>query len=761
MPVPAIRRVPHLTQDQQLIQPIPSASYRIQLRDGVTFAHVEAQLDYLRTLGISHLYLSPIFRAPEGSTHGYDVLDPGVVDPVLGGLSGFERLAVAAHRAGLGIILDIVPNHTAFTLENDWLGDVLKHGEQSRHAPLFDIDWEAGPLILPLLPDPFGVMLERGDFAAADGYWHFPGMQVPLSPDGPQSAASNEDLVALHERQNWRLRHWEAERDSITHRRFFNITSLIGMRVEDPAVFDATHGLVIDLVRRGFVDGLRVDHIDGLADPKAYLDRLAEALPGTPVWIEKILVGEEELDPRWKTAGTTGYEAGRRIAQLLTDAAGLAVLDPIWRGYTGIEGDFPKALEAAKLDVLHNELAAERHQLIGLASIALGADPAVEAGPESLDEAVTQLLLGMPRYRTHIDADGATETDRRLIADLVRDAEKNLRSSRTIERLAQHLAKPDSAADRRFVTRFQQVSGALLAKAQEDTAGFRWTGYLAANEVGAEPGEPNITEAEANRFLADRRPSAMTLTSSHDTKRSEDSRMRLVAISHHPEAFDGLAREADRLAPDLLPRRWRWYIVQSALALWDEQTDRLEERLRQHNGKALREAKLESFWTKPNPDIERAADRFSDALCAGWRSAPPEALRTIIATGAALSLAQLALKCLMPGFPDFYRGSEGPFLALTDPDNRLPVNWQDLAHLAQKDGFAGDKARLTRLLLGLRKDEAAFFENARTAVRRDGMVMLRRWTDQRGLTVTLGGPGDANSIWQSGAGRQRLTIGWH
>jgi len=729
------------------------------MRGGVTFGHVEHQLDYLVGLGVSHIYLSPIFAASEGSTHGYDILDPTRIEPSLGGREDFEKLARAAHAVGLGIILDIVPNHTAFTPENEWLKDVLRHGPQSPFASFFDIDWSSGPLVLPWLPEPFKVMQSRGDFSVRNGNLCFAETEIPLAMKGGE-ADRVEDPSILHDRQHWRLRHWELERDGITHRRFFNVTSLIGMRVEETAVFEATHRLIIDLVHAGLVDGLRVDHIDGLADPKSYLDRLAEYLPETPVWVEKILVGDEKLDRRWKTVGTTGYEASSLIAHLLTDANGIETLTPLWRRYTGVEEEFSTALEAAKLEILHNELSAELHQLSTIAGACLADDPGVEPGPEGLREGVTQLLLSQPRYRTYLNDASASGEDRALVEQIVERAKGRVRSSRIVERLAHHLIEPANHADRRFATRLQQVSGALLAKAQEDTAGFRWTRYLAANEVGAEPEQPTVSDDEANAFLAERRSSEMTLTSSHDTKRSEDSRMRVVAISHYPDAFHSLVADADRLAPDALPRRWRWYIVQSVLALWGVEPQALKLRLRQHNQKALREAKLESYWTKPNATMEGAADSFSDILCDHWQKGEPTALRKLVEAGQALSLAQLALKCLLPGFPDIYRGAEAPFFALTDPDNRLPVDWSTMLNLADSQGFGGDKVRLTRLLLALRRDQASFFSTAVAAVDQDSGTILRRTGEGRTLAVTLGRAVAGTPIWQSGSGDLRLVIAW-
>lgn len=688
---------------------IPTATYRIQMRDGVDFEQVVRILPYLADLGVSHLYLSPIFQATTGSTHGYDITDPTRIDPALGGADGFDRLAAAARDKGLGIILDIVPNHTAFTLENPWLLDVLKHGKDSRYARHFDIDWEAGPLVLPFLPEPFEKMLADGAFSVKDGIWRFGEVAVPLA----DAQVPSDDLRALHEGQHWRLVHYALERDGITHRRFFNVTSLIGMRVEDRAVFDDTHSLIFDLVRSGRVQGLRVDHIDGLADPATYLQWLHEALPDTPIWVEKILVGDETLPEGWPTAGTTGYEAARLIAQLLTDPAGIETLDGIWRQSTGISSAFRDELRQAKLDILENELAAERRQLAELAAVAAQGSALAEPGPESLREAVTALLVATPRYRTYVtDRPGAE--DRELLQAIAEDAAKGVRDRAVVDLLAGLMLNPDSDPARAFVRRFQQVSGALLAKAQEDTAGFRWTRYLPANEVGAEPDEPTVTADHANAFLKARRPADMTLVSTHDTKRSADSRMRLVAISHLPQDFQALFQAAAALpSANKVEPRWQWYIIQSALAIWDGQADRIADRMDQHIEKAMREAKLTSFWTNPDEATETAAKSFARDLLREWQAGSSPALQSLLQRGEALSFAQLAIQMVMPGFPDIYRGDEGGLLALTDPDNRLPVDWTALA--AQPDR-PDSKLHWTRQLLALRRSQADFLRDAAARV---------------------------------------------
>lgn len=710
---------------------IPTATYRIQLRDGVDFDRVTQLLPYLASLGVSHLYLSPIFQACKGSTHGYDIIDPTRIDPDLGGREGFDRLARAAQEQRLGIILDIVPNHTAFTLENPWLLDVLKHGPASRHARHFDIDWDAGPLVLPFLPEPFEKMLADGAFRAAGGMWHFGDAALPLAEDSPVTG----DLRALHDTQHWRLVHSDLERDGITHRRFFNVTSLIGMRVEDRAVFDDTHGLIFDLVRSGQVQGLRVDHIDGLADPATYLDWLHQALPETPVWVEKILVGDEVLPPDWQTVGTTGYEAARLIARLFTDPAGIETLDRAWRQATGIVTDFRDELRQAKLDVLDNELAAERRQLRDMADAATRGSAVAEPGPESLREAVTALLAAMPRYRTYV-TDTARPEDRDLLRGVAEDAAAGLRSRAVVDLLADLMLDPQTDAARAFVRRFQQVSGALLAKAQEDTAGFRWTRYLAANEVGAEPDEPTVTADEANAFLAARRPADMTLVSTHDTKRSGDSRMRLVAVSHLPQAFQLLFDAAGTLpSAARVDPRWRWYVLQSALAIWDGQAEGTAERLDGHIEKAMREAKLTSFWTNPDEPAEAGAKSFARDLLDQWSARPDPALQALLDRGEALGFAQLAFQMLMPGFPDIYRGEEGGLLALTDPDNRLAVDWDALS----APGVDSDaKLHWTRQLLALRNTLRDFLHDADARIQIDGgRLRLIRGKDGQHLIAEL------------------------
>mgnify|MGYP001170458439 CR=1 FL=1 len=745
-------------------QDFPIASYRLQMRGDMDFAAVEALIPYLRELGISHLYLSPIFTAAPGSTHGYDITDPNQIEPALGGREGFSRLARAAQMAGLAIILDIVPNHLAFVLDNPWLRDVLRHGSDSPYARHFDIDW-SGPLYLPMLDATFETKLDGGEVtiaSAEDGPVLRVGpLDVPLRPDDTATGYdAATDFAALHDAQHWRLVPWETERDRLAHRRFFNVTSLIGMRVEDAAVFEDMHRLVFELCAAGEVQGLRVDHVDGLADPAAYLDQLAARVgPGIPIWVEKILSGDERIPEGWPVAGTTGYEAGRAIARLLTDADGWDQIRADWQAETGEVapgGDHAYARQMTELKpwILSQELAAELHQLIGLAEAALRDVPSQDAGPEALREALEALLVEMPRYRTYFTAGDPRAEDVALWQAVTDRAADRLRTDGVLRWLAEHIATGDSDADHALRVRFQQVAGALIAKSHEDTAGFRHTAYLAANEVGAEPDEPVLDAAGFADHCAERlarQPWGLTLTSSHDTKRSEDARMRLVALSHLPDAFSALRADAAAALPTLprgevadqddgaplAPNRL-WYLVQCAIALWQPDRENLPERLAEHMVKALREAKQITTWPYPDEDAEEPVLALARDLMLRWQTSPPEALTRIVARAESLSLCQLALKCLMPGVPDIYRGCEGTAFSLTDPDNRRPIDFAEMARLPQKTGLAGAKSRLLRELLAERRANPRLFETGRCEIRADsdGFTLIRR-SESGSLRLTL------------------------
>ncbi|UWQ21754.1 malto-oligosyltrehalose synthase [Jannaschia sp. W003] len=664
---------------------LPTATYRLQLREGMDFARAETLVPYLADLGVSHLYLSPIFTAASGSTHGYDVADPNEIEPSLGGREGLESLSEALKAAGLGLILDIVPNHMAFGPDTPWLMDVLRHGQDSRYAHHFDIDWSRRRLRLPWLSDSFEALASAGEITVDGDHIAAPGLRIPLAVP----AEKGQDVRAVHAAQPWRLTHWRTEASAISHRRFFTVTGLIGLRVEDEAVFEDVHRLTFELVEAGIVDGLRVDHVDGLADPAEYLDRLHARLPGTPVWIEKILTGDEGLPPAWPVEGTTGYVAGRAISQVLTDGAGAEALAEGW-------APFARARDDAKTQIVTTELQFEIERLADLADVTGG-----EWGRAAWREALLAYIRAFPRYRTYTTLDAVGDED----AALIRDA-----AVRAASRFPHPGALPDLAdlltdtANPELRLRLQQLTGAAIAKAQEDTAFYRYVPYLAANEVGAEPDHPALDAAGFHAAMERRAremPHGLTLTSSHDTKRSEDARARIMALSHQPEGREMLLE----LVPDL-PHPWRWYLAQSAFAAQPDGD--LAERLPVHMEKAMREAKRRTFWAAPNETFE--ARIIEGALEAAERFDPlPDALKPLAKRADGLALAQAALKLTVPGIPDIYQGTEVGSHLLTDPDNRAAVDFDALARRREMRAFDRRKMDLTRTLLRLRRDEPEAF----------------------------------------------------
>ncbi|MDO6585294.1 malto-oligosyltrehalose synthase [Salipiger sp. 1_MG-2023] len=715
-----------------------SATYRLQLRQGVDFDRAAELLAHIDTLGASHLYLSPIFTAPEDSTHGYDVADPSQIDPILGGRAGFERLARAAQARGIGIVLDLVPNHTVLSVENPWLLDALKHGAASAYADFFDVDWDEG-LILPILSEPFDDMAAAGAFEinAAEERIEWQGGWLPLAP-----GTAGLDLPEMMRAQHWRLRFWERERRRLTHRRFFNVTTLIGMRIEEQKVFDAMMALPVALVRARLVQGLRIDHVDGLARPGEYLARLREAVgPKVPVWVEKILTGDEEMPQGWATDGTTGYEASDRITRLLMDESGQQRLDSFWREATGAHGSYEDMCVQTRGLMLDGDLRAELVEMQGRAQAALAERGDTPRDGEELRAAIRALLMVFPQYRSYVTPDGARDEDEALLRVTFERAGALVGDAATLAALRRLFDGSEGPQTYGFVRRFQQVTGAVVAKAQEDTAFFRYTRNLAECEVGSEPDAPLLSAEAFESWCRERQgrfPLAMTLGSSHDSKRGEDARARLVALSHDPLALRELWQGAAPLATAGAPRAdVRWYILQSAVAMWEPGRDDLEARLGEHMEKALREARQLSSWTNPDEAIEAAAAEFGAALLSDWRRQPPEALSRLVQRGEALSLAAHALRLVMPGVPDIYQGSEYGSYALTDPDNRAVF-----APHEPGSRFGHDKLALTRRLLGLRARAPGLFLHGSFEAREDrgGLLVTRRQGEQvLSLYVTLDG----------------------
>ncbi|HAO3765993.1 TPA: malto-oligosyltrehalose synthase, partial [Salmonella enterica] len=484
---------------------IPTATYRLQFRNGMTFDRAAALVPYLKNLGISHLYASPIFTATKASTHGYDVTNTNEIEPSIGGREGFERLVAELKAQGLGLIIDIVPNHMASSLENAWWRDVLEYGKESRYARHFDIDWSRR-LTLPFLGDTFDVVLEneeitiKPDPATGKPAFAYYENYYPLAPATWQGreaeilALTDKAAIAdLHERQPWKLMSWRDAAHSLSYRRFFEVTGLVGMRVEDKIVFDDTHRLILELVRTGAVDGLRIDHIDGLADPKAYLARLRQAVgPTCYITVEKILAKGEQLPDDWPVSGTTGYEFIASLAEVLVDDEQINNLRQAYETVKGTPVDMRAELRAAKLLMVDRNFEGEFTRLLVLA-LSIARELQIAQEESVVRQALRELLIAFPVYRTYGTAEGLPPTDICLLHRIVERVKtlENPPQPDALTLLSRLLTGdvPTSSQEEatQFRVRFQQLTGPLMAKSVEDTLFFRQNMGLALNEVGAEP----------------------------------------------------------------------------------------------------------------------------------------------------------------------------------------------------------------------------------------------------------------------------------
>ena len=593
-----------------------TATYRLQLNVGFTFADAQARVAYLAALGVSHLYLSPIFAARSGSQHGYDVVDPTMISPELGGEAGFRDLAAAARQAGLGIVLDIVPNHMATDSANPAWMAVLEHGRAAPSARLFDIDWSQDRILLPVLGGALDEVLARGEIAieteAGTGrrVARYFDQAFPLRPDGPDAGTGLADLLAA---QHWRLADWHLAARELTHRRFFNITDLIGLRVEDPAVFEHVHRLPLALLKEGLVDGLRVDHVDGLADPEAYCRMLREAAgPEALLVVEKILEGDETLRD-WPVDGTTGYERLNDINGLFIEEAGYQWLDAhlIERGL--LAGDAHARLIAAKRQVLDEMFGSEVARLARLAAATLADE---DFSADEIAATVTALAVHSPVYRSYASERGHAPNDEAIWDKMAADiaAGEPARIAAAAGALLDAIRVGDALA---LATGLQQLAGPAMAKGLEDTEFYRSAALLSANEVGADLSRPamDIERFHARNAAALARRDLVPLAT-HDTKRGADVRARLNLLAADPAAtielmgrLSGLAAGLPRApaAPDGLDE---WLILETLLGAWPISADRLAGYLT----KAMREAKRHTRWEAPEPGYEAAVLGFARAL---------------------------------------------------------------------------------------------------------------------------------------------------
>ncbi|WP_295852332.1 malto-oligosyltrehalose synthase [uncultured Microbacterium sp.] len=686
----------------------PLSTYRLQIRESFTLDDAAEVTDYLRDLGVSWAYLSPILEATPGSDHGYDVVDVTRVDPARGGAEGLSRFAEAARAKDLGILIDIVPNHMGVSdpRTNAWWWDVLRRGRASAHAGAFDIDWEfgAGKVRVPVLGDHLDAVVDEISYDptpaddAPDGLIRYYDHVFPVAPGTGSSGLGIRELL---DAQNFELRFWQDEAADLNYRRFFAVTTLAGVRVERPEVFEATHAEILRWVREGLADGLRVDHPDGLVDPGGYLDRLSSALRDASddevgyVLGEKILEHGEALPSWWKTAGTTGYDALAEIDRVLTDPAGEVPLDAL-DARLRAESDLP-ALTGWH-DLIHDtkRKIADSIQVSEIRRIVRGlpAELREEFEAEVLQDALAEILACFPVYRSYLPA-GRAHLDAAAGEAEIRRPELD----DVIEKVVPAL----SDTDLEIAWRFQQTTGPVMAKGVEDTAFYRYTRLGSLTEVGGDPGQfaldvHGFHTAQALRHAS--WPTAMTTLSTHDTKRGEDTRARIAVLAEIPEKwaarldeFRGIASTGHGPFDNLL---WQAIVgAWPASASTPEGLKVYRERLHAYAEKAAREASEVTGWWEQDEAFEERMHALVDAATGPAAERVRAFVDEISADGWSNGLSAKLLQILGPGVPDVYQGSELWEQSLVDPDNRRPVDFAERRRLlASIDGTDAARPRI-------------------------------------------------------------------
>jgi (1->4)-alpha-D-glucan 1-alpha-D-glucosylmutase len=735
------------------------ATYRLQLNANFTFADALHLVPYLADLGVSHAYLSPILKSRPGSTHGYDIVDHTMLDPELGTLDEFRAFARALQQRDMGIILDIVPNHMGIGGDQNWLWlDVLRHGPGSQYANWFDIDWQppradmAGKVLVPFLGTSYAEALAAGDLqlrADDEGFsvWAYGKDRLPIRPEDcaamlahyhdPAAAivthtgeaghyGSWAALDALIASQHWRLSHFAAASDEINYRRFFINSDLVGIRVESPEVFEHTHRLILMLIEEGMIDGLRVDHIDGLANPKGYLHTLRAKVPA-PVYlfVEKILAPHEQLRADWPVEGTTGYEFGALLTRVLTNPASEAALTQTYQEFTGDCVAPETEAYRCRLRVMDHELAAELATLArSIAAIAWSHPATRDLSETAIRNGLREVLAHLAVYRSYVDDAGDGPRDRRELLLAVGRSRRTRPSyspelfdflARLLtEELGHQYDRRTSAA---AIRRFQQLSGPVMAKGLEDTALYRSNRLLCLNEVGAHPQRFSVSIAafhDGNARRLANHPQTLLATTTHDTKRGEDQRAIISAIADLPDQWHRTLSELHALFGDTgIATSDQYAILQQLLGGWPigGHSETLADRLKGAMRKFLREARLRSDWSIPNSSYEQAVDRFIDKLLAN-SDVISRFRHRLIEIGQRKALVQLVLKLTVPGVPDIYRGAEDWEQSYVDPDNRRPVDFSQLKQrLRNPSPGRDDKLFLTQRLLQYRRAKPELFAN--------------------------------------------------
>lgn len=701
--------------------PAPRSTYRLQITPDFTLRDAAAMVDYLADLGVDALYLSPLLRSTEGSEHGYDCVDPTEMDPARGGEDGWRELVEAARAHGMGVVVDIVPNHVgvAEPSQNPSWWSVLKEGADSPYAAWYDIEWQRFPLLLPVLGEDGEdhlTIVETDDGPELRYYEHrYPVAEGTWEP--------GDSAQAVHHRQNYRLVSWRRGDAELNYRRFFSVTTLAGIRQEDPQVFDATHSRIRGWVDSGEVTGLRVDHPDGLANPGDYFVRLRELAPDAWIIGEKILEGGERL-PSWPIEGTSGYDAMFDAGAIFINTAAEKQFSRIYASLTGDSVSIDDHVLEGKLNAAYMMFEAERGRIARLAP---------EVDSERLGDALAEVAARFEVYRSYLPHGDGYLVEAEAAAIEARPDLKDV-----IEQVTDRLHNP---ADEMAV-RFQQLCGATMAKGVEDTAYYRYSRFIALNEVGGSPGTFGIELPEFHRRMADRQahwPEAMTSLSTHDTKRSEDVRARLNVLSEIGETWAPYAkRVVERM--DITNHSLAYLLAQTFIGAAPIE----RERMHAYANKAMREAADETSWIDPNTEFEQ---QVHDAIDRAYdddetQQAMGRLLSMVARPGWTNSLGQKLVQITMPGIPDVYQGTETWDESLVDPDNRRPVDFAaNREMLASGQAPALDSTGATKLwvvshALRLRRDRPELFTGY-TPLHAEGEAADHLVAFDRGGAITL------------------------